>query len=411
MTSDHLQDIFAQILREDRGRLLAALVAQLRDIDLAEEALSDAFVSAAQHWPRAMPDNPPAWLLRTARRKAIDRIRKAKRHAARQPDLQMLADADQADADAPPAEIPDERLRLIFTCCHPALDLKSRVALTLRLICGLTTGEIARAFLDRETTMGQRISRAKTRIAKAGIPFAVPGPEAWSERLDGVLRVIYLVFNEGYAASGGDALLRQDLCEEALFLARLLVQLRPDEPEAQGLLSLILTTHARRAARLGAGGELITLLTQDRELWDWDMIAEGEQCLERAMQCRAGGPFQIEAAISALSVASRDPKDTDWMQIVLLYDALLRFEASPVVRLNRAVALAETGALEVALNECSALRASLDGYQPFHATLADLLRRAGRKSESARAYVKAIDLSAIESERVFLRQSLERLKS
>ncbi len=379
MTSDLLDDVFAQILREDRGRLLAALVAQLRDIDLAEEALSEAFVSAAQHWPRAMPDNPPAWLLRAARRKAIDRLRKAARHAARAPDLALLAAADQAEAEAPPAEIPDERLRLIFTCCHPALELKSRVALTLRLLGGLTTAEIARAFLDREATMGQRLSRAKARIAKAGIPFAVPGPEAWSARLDGVLRVIYLIFNEGYAASSGTALLRVDLCEEALFLARMLAQLCPDAPEVLGLLSLILTTHARRAARIGSGGELIALMAQDRSRWDRAMIAEGDAVLERALDRHAPGPFQIQAAIP-----------------------------TAVTRLNRAVALAETGALSAALEESAQLAGALAQYQPFHASRAELLFRAGREADARQAYARAIDLSSTTAERDFLRSCVTR---
>ncbi len=408
MTSDLLDDVFAQILREDRGRLLAALVAQLRDIDLAEEALSEAFVSAAQHWPRAMPDNPPAWLLRAARRKAIDRLRKAARHAARAPDLALLAAADQAEAEAPPAEIPDERLRLIFTCCHPALELKSRVALTLRLLGGLTTAEIARAFLDREATMGQRLSRAKARIAKAGIPFAVPGPEAWSARLDGVLRVIYLIFNEGYAASSGTALLRVDLCEEALFLARMLAQLCPDAPEVLGLLSLILTTHARRAARIGSGGELIALMAQDRSRWDLAMIAEGDAVLERALDRHAPGPFQIQAAISALSVGAESPAQTDWAQIVLLYDALMRFEPTAVTRLNRAVALAETGALSAALEESAQLAGALAQYQPFHASRAELLFRAGREADARQAYARAIDLSSTTAERDFLRSCVTR---
>ena len=396
--------------REDRGRLLAALIAGLRDFQLAEDALQDAMEAALIHWVRGVPNDPRAWLLRVARRKAIDRIRRAGRWRDRAGELAALAEADQAAASDPPPEIPDERLRLIFTCCHPALEPKSRVALTLRTLGGLTTGEIAAAFLDREETMGQRLSRAKAKIAKAGIPFAVPGPEDWSQRLNSVLTVIYLVFNEGYRASSGGGFLRVDLCEEAIWLARMLAGLVPDEAEVTGLLSLMLTTHARRAARLDRSGAMVALDAQDRGLWDRAMVAEGLTLLDRAMARRAPGPFQIKAAISALHAEAERPQATDWRQMVLLYDALLAHEPTAVVRLNRAVALAEAGSLAAALREIEAIRAELESYQPYHAARADLLARAGQGQAARDAYATAIALTRSEEERRFLKGRCERLR-
>jgi len=331
---------------------------------------------------------------------------------ARLPDLALLAEADQAALSAPEADIPDERLRLIFTCCHPALDLKSRVALTLRTLGGLTTAEIAHAFLDREPTMGQRLSRARARIRDAGIPFAVPGPEDWDARLSGVLSVLYLIFNEGYAASAGETRIRSDLCEEALWLGRMLLALRPDEPEVLGLLSLMLTSHARRMARTGDGGDLVPLDRQNRALWDRAMLDEGLSLLDRALGRLAPGPFQIKAAISALHRQAADHAGTDWRQMLLLYDALLRHEPSDVVRLNRAVVLAELAGPARALDEIEALRPALDAYQPLHAARAEMLARLGR-TEAVAAYDRAISLSGTPAERAFLagRQEAQKKKS
>lgn len=391
------------LVRQDRGRLLSALISRLGDFELAEEALSDALESALVHWGRSgWPDNPRGWLIKVARRKAIDRIRKTARHRLRGADLERLALEDEMEANTQAPDIPDRRLALIFTCCHPALDEKSRVALTLRTLGGLSTAEIARAFLDKDATMGQRLSRARSKIATAGIPFRVPGPEDWPERLGSVLAVVYLIFNEGHVASSGTDLLRRELCDEAIFLARLLDRLRPDEPEILGLLSLLLTTHARRDARCDANGATVPLPEQDRRLWNTPLIAEGTRLLDRAMRLQAPGPFQVKAAISALHGAAKSAGETDWLQILLLYDRLLEFEPTPVVRLNRAVALAETGALARALDEIAALAPMLSGYQPLAATEAALLARAGRRDAALAAYDRAIALTGNRADRDFL---------
>jgi RNA polymerase sigma-70 factor (ECF subfamily) len=389
------------VLRQDRGRLLAALIARLRDFQLAEDALQEAAASAVVHWGRAGPPrSPQGWLLRVALRKAIDRIRGSAREDRKAADLARLA-GDEAD-DTEPEMIPDERLRLIFTCCHPALDPKSRVALTLRSIAGLSTAEIARAFLDQDATMGQRLSRAKTKIAQAGIPFAVPGPEDWPARLNSVLTVIYLIFNEGYAATGGDAQIRASLCEEAIFLALLMADLTKGDPEVAGLLSLMLTTHARRPARMGGDGALIPLDEQDRTLWDASLVAEGLAVLDAALVRLTPGPFQIKAAISALNVQAQTHAETDWRQMLLLYESLLRFEPTPVVRLNRAVVLAQLGGVAAALAEMDELAPTLAQYQPFHAARADFLSRAGQTGAAREAYHQAISLSRNAAERAFL---------
>ncbi|MCB1390485.1 MAG: sigma-70 family RNA polymerase sigma factor [Rhodobacteraceae bacterium] len=390
-----LAQVLAQVLAEDRGRILSALIARFRDFDLAEESLSEAAESALIHWRRSgLPENPRAWLMTVARRKALDRLRKSRRQAQGAQVLSLLAD-ERAGTETP--EIPDERLRLIFTCCHPALAPKSRVALTLRMLGGLTTTEIARAFLDSEMAMGQRLSRAKAKIAQAGIPFAVPGPGDWSARLESVLAVIYLIFNEGYAVTAGETPIRADLCAEAIFLGRMLDDLRPDEPETLGLLALMLITDARRAARVGPAG-LVPLDQQDRRLWNRGQIADGESLIARALSLRAPGPFQIKAAIAALHTAEQ----IDRKQVFLLYDSLLRFEPTPVVRLNRAVALAETGEVEAALAAIETLHAELNAYQPFHAALADVRARAGQCHGAASAYARAIALAGSDAERDFL---------
>lgn len=397
----------ADILRQDRGRLLAALISTLRDFDLAEEALADATESALVHWGRSgVPGHPQGWLLRVAGRKAIDRIRRQARWKAMAGDIMRLAEADIAAAAEPPPDIPDERLRLIFTCCHPALDPKSRVALTLRTLGGLTTAEIARAFLDEDAAMGQRLGRAKAKIAMAGIPFAVPGPELWAERLTSVLAVIYLIFNEGYSANAGAAQIRAGLCGEAIWLARLMAGLCPDEAEVGGLLALLLLTDARRAARTDAAGRMVPLDRQDRGLWQADMIAEGTSVLQDAMRLGPPGPFQIKAAIAALHGAAPSHAETDWPQVAALYDALLRHEPTAVVRLNRAIARLEAGGAAgagTALADLESLSEALDGYQPFHAALAEVLSRLGDPRAGAQ-YDRAIALSGSVAQGDYLRE-------
>ncbi len=383
------------VMRDDRGRLLSALIARLRDFQLAEEVLQEAAISALTHWGRVgLPASPQGWLLRVALRKAIDRLRGGKRDARRASEIAVLA-VDEAD-ETEPEMIPDERLRLIFTCCHPAIEPKSRVALTLRTLGGLSTPEIASAFLDNDTTMGARLTRAKAKIAAAGIPFAVPGPDEWAARLNSVLTVIYLIFNAGYTVGPSAS---RDLCDEAIWLARMLLQLRPGEAEVEGCLSLLLITHSRRAARVDAQGATVALGDQDRDLWDAAAITEGLALIALAMTRRDTGPFQIKAAIAACHVEGDAP---DWPQIAALYDGLLRLEPTPVIGLNRAVALAGAGETDAALAALTPLAADLDDYQPFHAAHADLLARAGRLGESHAAYARAIALAASPADAAFL---------
>ncbi len=405
--------VLDRLLRSDRGRILSVLIADLRDFDLAEEALSEAIESAVIHWGRAgAPASAAGWLLTAARRKAIDRIRRTRRFAARTADLAILARADEDARAMPPPEIADERLRLIFTCCHPALEPKTRVALTLRTLGGLTTGEIAKAFLDAEAAMGQRLSRAKAKIRDAAIPYEVPGPDLWAERLASVLTVIYLIFNEGYqAGNDGDALLRLALCDEAINLARMLDALRPGEAESLGLLALLLLSHARRMARTGAGGELVPLDRQDRTLWDRAMISEGGEVLDRALALRLPGPFQLKAAIASLHCQAADAASTDWPQILLLYDALARMEPTPVVWLNRAAALAEVAGPEAALSAIAPLADDLDSYQPYHAARAEFLARCGQADAASGAYDRAIALSRNRPEREFLAARRETVRA
>ena len=386
--------LLEQALRADRGRILSALIARVRDFQLAEDALHDAAASALIHWSKGdLPTRPEAWLIRVAFRKAIDRLRRASRDAAQSQAMAILA-RDEAAED--PEMIADDRLRLIFTCCHPALDPKSRVALTLRTIAGLTTAEIARAFLDTEPTMAQRLTRAKARIKDAGIPFAVPGPEDWAERLQSVLVVVYLIFNAGYSAGPNEP---RDLCDEAIFLARLIARLRPGEAEVEGILALMLITHARRAARIDGAGATVPLTDQNRDLWDHAAIAEGLALIDTAMTHRAPGPYQIKAAIAACHVPPQGP---DWPQIALLYDSLYRMEPTPVVQLNRAVALAETGALGPALTILAQLGQSLDSYQPYHAARAEYLARSGDIAAARAAYDRAITLANSPADAAYL---------
>ena len=398
--------------RAEHGRVLAILIGILGDFDLAEDALQETLVTALERWPRdGRPDNPPAWMVAVARRKAFDRLRRERTLAEKLP---LLAEPSPSPFDDPDAmeemPIPDERLKLIFTCCHPALSLEARVALTLRTLGGLDTAEIARAFLVAIPTMNQRLTRAKTKIRVAGIPYAIPPVEAVPERLDGVLRVLYLIFNEGYAATSGDDLLRRDLCAEAIRLAKALIDLLaslPDlgpQPEAMGLLALMLLHDSRRAARTDAGGGIVLLEDQDRALWDRAEIEAGLTLLERALAQRRPGPYLIQAAVAALHAEARTAADTDWPQIAALYDELLRRDPSPVIELNRAVAvgMARGPLAGLALLQRPALADALDGYHWYHAAAADFLRRAGYRAEARAAYVRALALCDNRAEQAFL---------
>jgi RNA polymerase sigma-70 factor, ECF subfamily len=401
------------LVKENWGRLVAVLTRDLRDFQLAEDSLQDAIESAVEHWTRnGAPRVPAAWLLQTARRKAIDRLRRAANFRRKEPEITALMALDRETALEPDdMSIPDERLTLIFTCCHPALDEKSRVALTLRTIGGLTTGEIARAFLDSETTMAQRLVRAKQKIKLAGIPYQVPEAADLPERTHAVLNVIYLVFNEGYATSSGGDLIRLSLCDEAIRLARIIVQLRPDLSEARGLLALILLSAARMPARSDEQGHLAPLDEQDRSLWNAAKIAEGTAIISATLTPQSLGPYLIQGAISAVHCEAPNHEQTDWPQIVLLYDELLRLTPNPVVRLNRGIALSYARSPSIALDEMAQLESHLAAYQPYHAGLADILRRAGQTSEAIMAYKKAIALSTNTSERAFLEKRLEVINS
>lgn len=393
------------VLRQDRGRLMAALTYRLHSFQLAEDALQEASISALVHWGReGLPQSPQGWLIRVAFRKALDHLRTEGRASEREDAMQLVNDLLGQDE---PEAIPDERLRLIFTCCHPALEPKSRVALTLRTVCGLSTGEIARLFLDNETTMGQRLSRAKTKIADAGIAYAVPPPEQWDERMQAVLTTLYLIFTTGYTAGPGETQGDgRDLCGEALFLARLLQALSPEQPEIEGALALMLLTEARRAARIDGRGATVPPAAQDRRRWNREQETEGRQLLETALGRRRAGPFQVKAAISACQMAEPAP---DWPQILQLYTVLLTMEPTPVVRVNHAVALAETGHLEAALATLEGLSHALADFQPFHAAHAAVLAQAGRADAARRAYARAMALAANDSDRRFLAGRLDRL--
>ncbi|MCP4328393.1 MAG: RNA polymerase sigma factor [Alphaproteobacteria bacterium] len=402
-----------ELVREEWGRVLAALVGQLRDFALAEDALQDAVVAALGHWPRdGVPERPRAWLLQTARRKAIDRLRRDTNFRAKRAEFAVLRELDrQTRQDDVDETIADERLRLIFTCCHPALAEAARVALTLRTLGGLATEEIARAFLVPEATMAQRLTRAKHKIKAAGIPYEVPAPDLWPERLGSVLAVIYLIFNEGYAATSGDAPTRSDLCREAIRLGWLLTRQVPGEPEAAGLLALMLLHDSRRGTRSDSEGNLITLEHQDRTRWDRERIAAGIRVLKDALAQGNSGPYQIQAAISALHAGAPDHAATDWHEITLLYGALYALQPSPVVRLNGAVALSFAEGAEAALPALAELEREgvLADYQPFHAARADTLRRAGRKSAAAEAYRQALTRTRNAAERRFLEARLAEL--
>jgi RNA polymerase sigma-70 factor (ECF subfamily) len=396
------------LYREERPRALATLIRLLRDFDLAEDTLQEAFAAAVEQWPRAgVPANPCAWLVSTARHKAIDRLRRDRNFAAKQAEIAYLSETTSAP-DPLDETFADDLLRLIFTCCHPALALEAQVALTLKTLCGLSVEEIARAFLVPPPTMAQRLVRAKGKILRAHIPYEVPGGDRLTERLDGVLRVVYLVFNEGYAATSGDALVRRELCTEGIRLGRLIVGLLPRVSEAAGLLALMLLQDSRRSARVDAEGELVTLEDQDRSQWDRAQIAEGEALAEEAVRRGGAGFYAIQAAIASLHAHAARAEETDWPQIAALYSLLLRLHPSPVVALNHAAAVAMGERLERGLRLIEQIEASgaLSGYHLLPAAKADILRRLGRREDAAVAYERALELVTQEAERRYLRRRL-----
>jgi RNA polymerase sigma-70 factor, ECF subfamily len=397
-----------RLFREESGRAVATLIRILGDFDLAEEAVQEAFAVALERWPRdGLPENPGAWVTTTARNRAIDRLRRERRLQEKTESLRRLA-ALEASAEEPVANtaIEDDRLRLIFTCCHPAMAVDAQIALTLRTLGGLRTPEIARAFLVPEPAMAQRLVRAKRKIRDAGIPYRVPPDHELPERLRPVLHVVYLVFNEGYSATEGDALIRRELCTEAIRLGRVLASLMPDEPEVLGLLALMLLQDSRRDTRVSSGGELVLLEDQDRSRWDRREIGEGIEVLHRAMARGQPGPYQLQAAVAALHAEATRPEDTDWLQIAKLYARLFELQPTPVVALNRAVAVALADGPERGLELLEPLGGDLDRYHHFHAARADLLRRLGRRDQAAEAYRRALELTANAVERRFLRRRL-----
>jgi RNA polymerase sigma-70 factor (ECF subfamily) len=410
MTDDSGDDVraaLATVYADEWGRIVATLIRLTGDWDLAEECAQDAFATALERWPRdGIPGRPGAWLTTTARNRALDRIRRSANEAHKLKEVARMVDVN--DNPAPPDDFPDDRLRLMFTCCHPALTMEAQVALTLRTLAGLTTAEIAGAFLVSEHTMGQRLFRAKNKIRNAGIPFRVPPGHLLPERTSAVLAVLYLLFNEGYAASAGADLVRQRLTAEAIRLARLLTALMPDEPEASGLLALMLLHDARRASRLDGNSDLVPLEEQDRAAWDRDQIEQGVSILDRALRRQRPGIYQVQAAIAACHAEAPTAADTDWPQIALLYGELARLAPGPIVELNRAVAVAMADGPAAGLSLVDALTRSgeLNGYYLLAATQADLLRRLGRHDEAVRAYRQALDVVAAAPQRRYLERRL-----
>ncbi len=405
------------VFREESGKIIASLIRVSGSFDRAEDATQEAFAAALTTWPKTgIPTNPAAWLMTAAHRKLIDQVRRDRtvrdKEDAVRYEIEAFAPSSEPDLESEPMHLPDDRLRLIFTCCHPALNREGQVALTLRTLGGLTTPEIAKAFLLPEPTLAQRLVRAKRKIQEAHIPYEVPPPESLPERLASVQAVIYLIFNEGYVAASGDKLIRTDLCAEAIRLGRVLRELMPKEPENLGLLALMLLHDSRRAARTREG-KLVTLEEQDRSLWDQNEIAEGVAILDEAWKLRQIGPYQLQAAISALHSTAKTSAETDWAQIVALYGKLLELNPSPIVALNQAVAIAMSRGFEEGLKQIDALgqAGELKNYYLFHAARADLLRRLQRPSEAAESYRSALALATNEIERSFLAGRLQEMES
>lgn len=405
MSEPSTEDVIARVHRQEWARVVAGLARRFHDLDIAEEAAAEAFAVAVERWRRdGVPPNPGGWLTTTATRRALDRVRRESLREAKHRAAVMMHDGSPAEPTGP---VVDDQLRLVVTCAHPVLEMPARVALTLRLVCGLSVAEIARAFLVQETTMARRITRAKARIRQTQVTFRPPSEEDLRDRLPGVLAVVYLVFNEGYLASGGSDPVRPDLTGEAIRLGRLLHTLLPAAGEVAGLLALMVLTEARRASRVSRSGELVTLQEQDRGAWDRALIAEGHALVRACIAAHdAGGPppgrYQLLAAVNAVHTDARSVADTDWAQVVALYDLLVRLDPSPIVALNRAVAVAEVDGPDVALAEVERVSEALPGYHALHATRADLLRRLGRSGEASAAYDEAIRLTDNSAERAYL---------
>jgi RNA polymerase sigma-70 factor, ECF subfamily len=413
MTTGQIAAQIETTFRQEHGKVLAVLIATLGDFALAEDALQDALIAALEQWKQdGVPRNPGAWITTIAKRKAIERIRRDSNFTRKQQVILDSLKEDEDDEEEEMETIPDERLKLMFTCCHPSLNLDAQVALTLRTLGGLSTHEIARAFLVPQTTMAQRLARARTKIRDAGIPYRVPPAELLPQRLDALLTVIYLLFNEGYVATSGDTLIRHDLCSEAIRLCLILVELLPDEPisaEARGLMALMLLHDSRRDARVNGNGELVVLEDQDRAKWDHDRINEGTAILDYALRLLNPGPYQVQAAISAVHARAETAQKTDWAQIVELYQTLFQMTASPVVEVNRAVAMAMAGNPQAGLQILHRLKLEMEEYFPFHVAYADLLRRTNQREAAADAYKRALELCQNNLEHAYLRRKLDEL--